>query len=200
MGNSDINIRDNEDLHKRIAAGEEEAFSKVFNLNRPRLLYYAHSILSDWNEAEDVVSDSFMALWKSRDRITSDDHLKYFLFTTVRNRALTLISSRGRKGKLIEHIEYGLSTEERAFDAGMVEEEMLHLLNQAVKSLPKDCRRIFELYWEDERNPKEIANLLNVTPATVRSQKRRAIKLIQAWIAAKSSLIMLIVNTPIIFF
>ncbi|MBS1563895.1 MAG: sigma-70 family RNA polymerase sigma factor, partial [Bacteroidetes bacterium] len=60
--------------------------------------------------------------------------------------------------------------------------ELLYLLKQAVKTLPTECRRIFELSYNEEKSSVEIASLLDISPATVRSQKRRAIQLIKEWI------------------
>lgn len=191
---ADSHIGHEEELFTLIVRGDQAAFSTVFSLYRYRLLFYASRLLPDRGDMEDVVADSFLALWKSRERITSDDHIRHFLFATVRKRAYSLMASRGRKEKWMESMKQQVAEEDEQFMAHRVQEEMLYLMNMAAKSLPGDCRRIFELYCQGERTPDEIAHLMQIAPATVRSQKRRAIQLIQAWMKKNGSLLSLLVN------
>ena len=44
--------------------------------------------MDDFDEIEDIISEAFIALWKSREKIPSDIHLRNFLYTVVRHRAV----------------------------------------------------------------------------------------------------------------
>jgi RNA polymerase sigma-70 factor (ECF subfamily) len=128
------------------------------------------------------VAESFLALWRSKDQIHSEIHIRNFLFITVRNKAINLLAAQKRQASLLEKWNATQDPTDQSLTTEMVETEMLDLLQQAIKTLPTECKRIFQLSYHAEHTPAEIARLLHMNPATVRSQKRRAIQLIQQWI------------------
>lgn len=81
--------------------GSHVAFETVHNMYKARLAYYVKKMLDDWQDVEDIVSETFMSLWKSGENIQSDLHLKNFLYITARNNALNHIKSKNRKSKVI---------------------------------------------------------------------------------------------------
>ena len=169
-------------LFERISLGNPTAFEEVHLLYKSRLAYFLKKILPDWQDVEDVMAETFIALWKNRSRIESDHHLKNFLFITARNRALNIVSSKSRQQKLLDEWADQNFTHDTAENPEMVEAELLYILQQAVKALPATSRKVFELSWDQELSPAEIAQLLDMNPATVRSQKRHAIQLVKEWI------------------
>ena len=60
----------------------------------------------------------------------------------------------------------------------MIEEEMYKILFEVIDSLPKRCKEIFELHLAGRKN-EEIANLLNISILTVKTQKSRAMQILR---------------------
>ncbi len=172
----------NEELYCRFINGNGQAFAEIHSLFKARLLYYAQRMLHNWDDAEDIVADVFGKLWSGRQQMASLGHIKNFLFLTVRRQAINHLQKISRREALLQSFEPPEADDSNLQDILRVEEEMMHLLNRAVEKLPGECRKIFELSWQQELAPAEIALLLNMNAATVRSQKRRAIQLIQNWI------------------
>ncbi len=198
LTNSDLHNEKN--LFARIADGDGQAFAQIHGLYKGRLLYYTRRFPLEWHEVEDLVAEAFLELWRSKHQIQSDTHIRNFLFMTVRNKAINLVASKKRRDSLLENWEAGQQTADEHLSAELVEAEMLHLLQQAVKTLPAECRRIFELSYDQELSPAEIARLLDMNPATVRSHKRRAIQLIQQWIRKNPPATGLIIGLLLTFF
>ena len=71
---------------------------------------------------------------------------------------------------------------------------MGQLLANAIAQLAPDYRRIFELSYYEGKNPREIAKILAMNPATVRSQKRRAIEMLRVWVQKRSFLLLFTIN------
>jgi RNA polymerase sigma factor, sigma-70 family len=163
-----------------IAAGDQSAFSHLFNQYQDRLMYFVTRFPLTRQEAEDVVAESFLKAWQSRTTFSSESHIRNFLYLTAKNSAINLVQFKERQKDYLE--KYGAMAEEGQdrFDYNRVETEMLHLMHRAMEQLPDECRKIFRLYLQD-LSPKEIAAQLSISPATVRSQKRRAILLMQEW-------------------
>jgi RNA polymerase sigma-70 factor (ECF subfamily) len=153
------------------------------SLYKSRLFYYGRRFFLEWHEVEDIVADAFLALWRARAQLRNDDHIRNFLFFAVRNKALNVLESKNRQQEVYDEMaaQTSASLESEVLGADKVEAEMLQLLQRAVRELSPEYRRIFEAAYHQEKSPSEIARILNVNPATVRSQKRRAIGLLRDW-------------------
>lgn len=179
------------ELFRLIAAGDEQAFARLHTSYKDRLLYYGKRFLAEWQEVEDVVSEAFLKLWLVHADMQSDTHVANFLYRTVRHRAIDRQRALERRDHLLEVIKPQEETEGNEFEAEMVRVEMVHLLAHAVDSLPEKYKQIFELSYHADRSPQEIAQILQINPDTVRSQKRRAIEMIRKWIKEKTTILSL---------
>lgn len=186
------------DLYIRIAKGEEQAFSQAHDLFKSRLFFFAKRFGLEWDEVKDVVADAFVGLWNGRAQLQSNEHLKNFLYFAVRNQALKALDARNRQQQYLNTLqEPGESiVDNETVTHKMIEAEMGQLLADAIAALSPDYRRIFELSYYEGKNPREIAVLLDVNPATVRSQKRRAVEMIRDWVQKRSFLLFV---SPLIF-
>lgn len=144
-----------------------------------RLCDFARRILGDENLAEDVVQDVFVAFME-RSEFTSIESvaIRNYLYQSVKNTCLNKL----RKGKVIEQFEsnhnFSLIDEEHAL-AAMIHSEIIGEIHYALKKLPEGCRLIIRLgYFEGLNNP-QIANKLNISVNTVKSQKQRALFLLR---------------------
>lgn len=189
MATNDSHREQEEDLYRRIQEGDQQAFAVIHNLYKTKLFYYARRLLNDWQEVEDIVADSFLVLWVSRPQLRSNDHLRNFLFTTVRNKVINVLKAKSRQGRNLENIIITEATYDDALEIELARIEMLQQLRAAVDQLPHEYRRIVELSYEQHRSSVEIARILEINPATIRSQKRRAFEMIRKWIKNKSLLL-----------
>lgn len=183
------------DLYSRIAKGDEQAFRQAHELFKSRLFFYARRFRLEWEEVTDVVSEAFLGLWKGRTQLQSNEHLKNFLYFAVRNQALKLVETKGHEQSYLDTLKApgDAHIDNKLVSHSMIEAEMGQLLANAIAELGPDYRRIFELSYYEGKNPREIAAMLNLNPATVRSQKRRAIEMLREWIGKRSFLFLLLI-------
>ena len=83
-----------EKVFSAIKSGDQRAFERVFRMFYVPLCDYAAMILGEQAEAEDVVQDLFMHIWRSRVEIEVQDSVKSYLFTSVRFRALNVLKHK----------------------------------------------------------------------------------------------------------
>ena len=68
----------------------EERFRLIFRELYPSLSFYATRLVQD-DEAEDIVQEAFMELWKHKENIEQESHIKPFLYRIVYTRSLNVI-------------------------------------------------------------------------------------------------------------
>ena len=163
-------------LMKKVQQGEDEAaFRELFSRLYRQLCAYCERIVLVREVAEEIVSDVFCTIWKNRCRI-SVLSTKSYLYAAVRNRALDYLRSAERRAWCeLESAEHLPADNHTLHDAVEHAELELHF-DQCVRTLPRQCRLIFELSRDAGKKYREIADELQISIKTVEAQMGRALK------------------------
>ncbi len=157
--------------------GNEDVYRMIFEKYHTRLCYFATSLLPLNDAAEDVVQEAFIKLWQKKEHFSDFPAIKSFLYTTVKNRCLNI----RKHDKVVKKYGDLLHEEKEEPDTmeKMIESEVLEKLNQAIQELPAGCRNVMQLgYFKGLKN-KEIAEKLQVSINTVKTQKKRGLQLLR---------------------
>ena len=140
----------------------------------PSLLSYARRVLGPEHEflAEDCVQEAVYKVFQSRRQFDTPLQLRSFLFTCVHNEIITIY----RKSDRHERFLTTRKTIEDTLVDEMVMQETLDRLYKAIDELPPELHRIFELSSEQGLRHKEIAEILKLSPHTVKKQKAKLIR------------------------
>lgn len=151
----------------------KEVFLKYYN----PLCNFCHRYIKDGDEVQDVVQDVFEKLWIKRDTITFEKPIQYYLFTSVKNRAIEKIRKKKRNSELIDNLDTPTQTEDVVEDTDQfVRKEMLH---KAIKQLPPKCQKIFIMSKVEGLTYNEIADEMEISVKTVENQMRRAFQILR---------------------
>ena len=60
-----------ERLRERARAGDADAFGELFDSCAKAVYNHAFRLVGDWSAAEDVMAQTFLEAWRSRERIAS---------------------------------------------------------------------------------------------------------------------------------
>lgn len=163
--------------------GEEKGFNFFFREYYAALSYYSFRIIKDKADAEEIASEALMKLWVRRANFDNLPAIKSFLYTTTRNASLNYIRSQERA--VHRHQEAGYFADKKEKDAfeRIVESEIYREIFIALNTLPPQCRKIFSMLFIEGKEYQQIADELNLSIATIRSQKARAIMLIKQRLA-----------------
>lgn len=165
---------------RRLKLGDNEVFEQLYHLYHKRLYGLAFKYLKSRELAEDAVHDTFIKLWEKRDSVHTD--IKGFLFTSVRNHVMNMI--RNNKRKVLKHIQI---EDQRKKSSNKTEDVIIYseyqqILGSGLKELPKGKREIFNLKTVQKLSNKEIAERLNISIHTVKSQYYHASKFIKEYL------------------
>jgi RNA polymerase sigma-70 factor (ECF subfamily) len=161
--------------------GEEAALRQLFEKLYPRLCYFTRGILQNSIEAEDVVQEAFMKLWRQRQQFDTFAAVRSFLYISIRHACLNILKHR----RVVRNHEAGEANaptaDETTVAHQLIRAEVLGQLHEALAKLPPGCKQIIELgYLEGLRN-NEIAKLLQVSVNTIKTQKARGLYLLKGW-------------------
>jgi RNA polymerase sigma-70 factor (ECF subfamily) len=170
------------DLLERLRAGSEPAFDSIFRIHYPPLVGIAQALLGDRAEAEEVVQDVMLELWRRRQQLVVDTSLRAYLFRATRNRALNKLRHDRvvRAGEAIALADMVLPS---PADQHLAQAEIDAALQRAVNSLPPRCREVFELSRVHGLRYAEIARVMDISVKTVDAQMGKALRLIREQLA-----------------
>ena len=140
---------------------EEETFKTFFLKYHDVLVLYAASILKNVDAAEDVVLGCFVQAWESSLYKKLSDGLDKYMFHVVKNAALNEL--RDCKRRKTRHEK-------------MTEIDVLYF---AINQLPPERRRIFMMVYAEGKKYKEVAEHLQISINTVRTQLSRSLKFLR---------------------
>jgi len=183
-------INNEKELFLRIAQGDENAFRILFDAYREKLFVFAWQLCHSATEAEEVVQDIFLRLWKSRDSLANVEFPRKYIYVMARHRALDLLARIARDQKMMREAWSNLSQP----DINITEEllqaaETQKLIEEAVTTLPEKKQTIFRLSRHDGLTHQQIAEQLNISVQTVKNILTEILKHIKSFLADHSQLL-----------
>jgi RNA polymerase sigma-70 factor (ECF subfamily) len=159
-------------------------FENIYLAYFSKMKYFAKIYILSDEEAENIVQDVFMDLWKRRDVLTMPVNLIAYLFTSVKNKCLNYLRHQTVHQEASVQIqkEHHLAMKAslnslEIFDQNVfLEEDMTKVLEKALGSLSERCRRIFIMNKIEGKKQKEIAAELGISVNTVETQMGMAYK------------------------
>ena len=167
--------------------GDRRAFEYFFNTYVDMLHAYALGYCRDSDVAEDLVQEAFVRFWTMREKITYSESIYGYLQRTVRN---TCINQKVRERVEERYRQEMLMTEADEEDNF---EELYARLQAVMDKLPPKCREIFILGCVESMSYKEIADQLNISINTVKTQMKVAYKKIKDELDDKNMKIMALI-------
>ncbi len=157
-------------------SGDQRAFAVIVTRHQNALRRVCALLLGDAAHARDVAQDSFVELWKSRERYQPQDKLKPLLFTIARNRCRSAVRRRRVAAFFVS--EQRQQENLWASDAGasVDDRERQKILAAALAHLPEKFRLPLVLRFVDELEYEDIAKIIGRTESAARSRVHYALK------------------------
>ena len=180
------------ELFRKIQSGDEHAFTTIFNNYYEPLYRFAARIIREAEIAEGIVQEVYVKIWINKNKINLSYDLKTYLYSAVKNHCLNHIKKNKKFISVEETSENpspGISVEEK-----FIKDEKIRAMNEAIERLPDRCKRIFMMKKYDELSYKEIAEILNISVNTVKTQMKRALKSLVKQLSHLKTIIFFILN------
>ncbi|BAV06769.1 RNA polymerase sigma-70 factor, ECF subfamily [Filimonas lacunae] len=159
-------------IQQRIANNNDmKAYEALYKLLFPSLFRFSFSFVKSHEAAEEIVSDTFIKVWQQAAQLNHIHNLKAYLFTLTKNLSINYVT-RCDKHILytIDDFTYDHSITWQHPEDIFISGEAIRKINQAIHSLPSQCRIIFQLVKLEGLTYQEAADVLGLSLPTVRNQ------------------------------
>jgi RNA polymerase sigma-70 factor (ECF subfamily) len=162
------------ELLHAIAGGDEQALASLYDRYRVILFSLVLRILHSRDDAEDVLQELFLQVWK---RASDFDETRgrpfTWLVTLARSRAIDRLRSLDARERAVNESVRAAGPEEWA-DAvdDLIRSEQSEVVRRALAELPDEQRRALLLAYFEGLTQTEIAARLNAPLGTVKTRMR----------------------------
>ncbi|PHN05935.1 RNA polymerase sigma-70 factor [Flavilitoribacter nigricans] len=173
----------------RLKNSDISAFDDIYRAYASRLFGFALNLVKSQKDAEGIVQEVFLKLWKNREKIDLHTSFDSYLFTITYNTVVSLLRKRSSEKKYIDYVQSIQIP--RVADSSVDELEWRELqdqVNSIVDQLPARQQEVFRLSREEGMTHAEIAEALNISINTVENHMGRALKFIRSRLTDHHSL------------
>ncbi len=161
---------------------KEKAFTGIVKKYQEKLYWHIRRMVVDHDDANDVVQNMFIKVWKGLENFREDSQLYTWLYRIATNESLTFIEQKKRKSSIsLGDVENGLSNKLKAsdhFDANKLEWK----LQVAIQQLPEKQKVVFSLRYYDEMPYEEMSRVLETSEGALKASYHHAVKKIEDFI------------------
>ena len=161
---------DAESLIARLGRGDPSAVGEAYDQHHAAVRAFAKRLVGDSSASEDLVHDVFVALPKAMAGYRGDSSLRTFLIGIAVNHARHHVRAAARRRGAFEKLGHEPSSAAVDPEHDARRRELARLLTRALDELSLDHRVAFVLCEVEERSSREVAEIVGVPEATVRTR------------------------------
>jgi RNA polymerase sigma-70 factor (ECF subfamily) len=171
---------------------DQKSFEELFKLFYEKLLNFSICYIKDKEAGEEIVSDVLLKIWVKRKELSHVENLETYVYIMVKNQSLNY-AKQFSNFRFVYLEETGnhqlLNTHDP--EKELEKRELIFKMNEAIATLPQQCKIIFSLVKEEGLKYKEVAQILDISPRTVETQLVRAMqkldKILSPYMLSKKS-------------
>jgi RNA polymerase sigma-70 factor, ECF subfamily len=175
QGPADLSEARDRDLVRRIRAGDEDAFRRLFRRYTPTALGLARRVVRQPHLAEETVQEAFLSVWRNAGAFDEQrGSVRAWLLGAVHNRAVDAVRREEAQRRRVEEAASDPGPEPLDPGDKVVEElgidQERTAVREALGKLPMEQRRVIELMYFEGQSQSRIAERLGLPLGTVKSR------------------------------
>lgn len=164
-------------------AGKRDlAFHVLVKTYQERLYWHIRKMVMNHDDADDILQNTFMKVWRSIDSFREESSLYTWLYRIATNESITFLNSKKKKNlmSLNEDNEYLMDNlmSDPYFDG----DEIQIKLQKAILRLPEKQRIVFNLKYYEEMKYEEMAKVLETSVGALKASFHHAAKKVEEYI------------------
>ena len=161
--------RDDPQLIERIARGDRLAMQVLFNRHRVRVFRFILRFVRDEAGAEDILAEVFLDVWRQAGKFQGRSSVSTWLLSIARFKALSHVRQRS-DAPYDEEAAAEIADEADNPEIDVAKRDKGAVLRQCLEKLSVEHREIIDLVYYHEKSVEEVAQIVGVPAATVKTR------------------------------
>lgn len=158
-----------------------DGFNLLITTYQEKLYWHIRHMVLEHEDANDVIQNVFVKVWKSLDKFRAESKLYTWLYRIATNEALTFLNQKKRR--------YALSVEDENLSVGnrlradqyFDGDELQIRLQEAISTLPDKQKIVFRMRYFEEMKYQDMSEILETSVGALKASYHHAVKKIEKY-------------------
>ena len=162
-----------------------EAFNLLLKKYQQKLYWHIRRMVIDHDDADDLIQDTFVKVWKNLPGFRSDAQLYTWMYRIATNECITFLNKKKQKNNIpLDDVAYELV--DTLADSSYFNGDQAQLkLQQAILTLPEKQRLVFNMKYYDNMKYEEMSEVLGTSVGALKASFHLAVKKIESFLLSK---------------
>jgi len=169
------------EIIQKLQQGNEQAFRQLIENYQKLVVNTCYGLLQNTEDAEDIAQDVFVEVFRSVGNFRADSKISTWLYRIAVNRSLNHIRDN-KKRKWFQSFDDVVKEKNQQLNhyasenpgTELENQQRANILHEAIGALPENQKTAFTLNKYEDLSYKEIADIMDVSVASVESLIHRA--------------------------
>ncbi len=163
-------------------ATRERAFTSIIKKYQEKLYWHIRRMVVEHEDANDVLQNMFIKVWKNLDNFREDSQLYTWLYRIATNESLTYIEQQKKRASISLSDEENYLSHKLQADKHFDGQKLEWKLQIAIQQLPDKQKAVFNLRYYDEMPYEEMSRVLETSEGALKASYHHAVKKIEDYI------------------
>ena len=161
---------------------KEIAFNELVIKYQERLYCHIREIVLSHDDADDVLQNTFIKIWKNIDNFRQESSLYTWLYRIATNESLTFINSNKRKHFVAMNETSEFLMANLISDPFFEGDKIQLKLQEAILRLPEKQRLVFNMKYFEEMKYEAISEILETSVGALKASYHHATKKVEEYL------------------
>ncbi|SFB84668.1 RNA polymerase sigma-70 factor, ECF subfamily [Parapedobacter composti] len=167
------------------ARTRDEAFSLLLKKYQQKIYWHVRRLVIDHDDADDLVQDIFVKVWKNLGNFREDAQLYTWLYRIATNECITFLNKKKQRQNISLDDESSAYLADSLTDTSYFNGTQAQLkLQQALLTLPEKQRLVFNMKYFDDLKYEEISEIVGTSVGALKASYHLAVKKIAQFFEA----------------
>lgn len=160
----------------------EEAFRLLLKKYQQKIYWHVRRMVIDHDDADDVVQDIFVKVWKNLGNFREDSQSYTWLYRIATNECITFLNKKKQKQNVSLDDDTTAYLAETLADGNYFNGDRAQMkLQQALLTLPEKQKLVFNMKYFEDMKYEEISEVLGTSVGALKASYHLAVKKIEAF-------------------
>ncbi|GAB5564540.1 MAG: sigma-70 family RNA polymerase sigma factor [Winogradskyella sp.] len=174
------------DFIKRLQDSQtkESAFRELLQLYKERLYWHIRKIVISHDDADDVLQNTFIKVYRSIDRFKGDSKLFSWMYRIATNESITHINKNAKRQHISNEEYQNNAINNLTADVYFEGNDIQIKLQKAIATLPQKQQQVFNMKYFDDLKYKDMAEILDTSEGALKASYHLAVKKIEIYLTS----------------
>lgn len=164
------------------SASKESAFRELMAVYKERLYWHIRKIVISHDDADDVLQNTFIKVFRSIDKFKGDSKLFSWMYRIATNESITHIKKNAKRLQISNEEHKATAINNLKADVYFEGDDIQLQLQKAIATLPEKQQLVFNMKYFDDLKYKDMADILNTSEGALKASYHIAVKKIESYL------------------